>query len=254
MMPSLLDRLKIPVLTVFISLILFFALVKLFGPIPFSVNSINTEKSDMFTVDGTGEAVGKPDTAQFTVGVTKTGSSVDETQSQTNTAVNNVIAALKNQGIEDKDIKTDDYSVNPNIDFSTGSQRTNGYTVSTNVTVKVKDSNKANAALDAATKNGANIVNGVSFTVNDDERKELEDKARADAIKEAKDQAAKISKQAGIRLGRVTNIVVNPTTPGPIMYDKAMNAAGETAPRDATQLQPGENKVTVTVTLYYETL
>lgn len=208
----------------------------------------------MFTVDGTGEATGKPDTAQFTVGVTKTGSSVDETQSQTNTAVNKVVAALKAVGIDEKDIKTDDYSVNPNVDFSTGSQRTSGYTVSTNITVKIKDANKANSALDAATKNGANIVNGVSFTLNDDERKKLENQARADAIKDAKDQAAVISKQAGIRLGRVTNIVVNPTTPGPIMYDKAMNAAGQSAPEDTTQLQPGENKVTVTVTLYYETL
>ncbi len=253
-MPSLLDRLKVPVLTVFISLLLFFGFIKLLGPIPFTINSINTEKSDMFTVDGKGEAVGKPDTAQFTVGVTKTGASVEETQSQTNTAVNKVIASLKEQGIEEKDITTDDYSVNPNVDFSTGSQRTNGYTVSTTITVKIKDANKANAALDAATKSGANIVNGISFTVNDEEQKTLEDQARADAIKEAKEQAVKISKQAGIRLGRVTNIVVNPTTPGPIMYDKAMNSAGETAPSDATQLQPGENKITVTVTLYYETL
>jgi len=254
MVPTLLDRLKIPVLTVFISLLLFFVFVKLFGPIPFTVNSINTEKSDMFTVDGTGEATGKPDTAQFTVGVTKTGPAVEDTQSQTNAAVNKVISALKAQGIEDKDIKTDDYSVNPNLDFSTGSQRTNGYTVSTNITVKIKDSDKASAALDAATKNGANIVNGVSFTINDDEREKLEDQARADAIKEAKEQATKISKQAGIRLGRVTNIIVNPTTPGPIMYDKAMNAGGEVARSDATQLQPGENKVTVSVTLFYETL
>lgn len=251
-MPPLKDRLKFPVLVVFISLVLLYAFAKFLGPIPFNVNSINTEKSNMFTVDGTGEATGKPDTAKFTVGVTKTGASVDETQSQTNTAVNKVIAALKTLGINEKDIKTDDYSVNPNIDFSTGSQRVNGYTVSTNITVKLKDANKANSALDTATKNGANIVNGISFILNNDERKNLENLARANAIKDAKEQAAIISKQAGIHLGRVTNIVLNPTTPD--SYDKAMSAAGESTPENTTLLQPGENKVTVTVTLYYETL
>lgn len=252
-MPGLLDRLKVPVLTVLISLILFFAFVKLFGPIPFSVNSITTEKSELFTVDGTGEAVGKPDTAEFTVGVTKTGSTVEDTQTQTNTAVNKVIAALKEQGIDEKDIKTENYNVNPNVDFSSGKQSTTGYTVNTNITVTVQDASKANTALDAATANGANVVNGVSFTLNDDEKKKLEDQARAEAIKKAKEQAVTISQQAGIKLGRVINVTVNPTQPGPIMYDKALSV-GQAAPAAPTQLQPGENKVTVTVTLSYETL
>jgi len=254
-MYSLVDRLKVPVLMVFISLLLFFLFVKVLGPIPFVINSVNTDKSEFFSVDGTGEATGKPDTAQFTVGVTKTGANVEDTQSQTNTAANKIVDALKAQGIDEKDIKTTDYAVNPNVDFSSGRQTTTGYTVSTSITVTVKDASKANAALDAATKNGANIVNGVTFTLNDEERLKLEDQARMEAIKEAKEKASTISKQAGIKLGRVVNIMVNPNTPGPIMYDKVMNAAGgEAAPRDATQLQQGENKVMTTVTLYYETL
>lgn len=252
-MPSLTDRLKVPVLTVLISLALFFAFVKLFGPIPFSINSINTNKSDFFYAEGTGEATGQPDTAQFIVGVTKTAPTVEAAQTQTNTAVNKVIAGLKQQGIAAKDIKTQDYNVNPNIDYSGGSQTTTGYTVSTNITVVVKDASKANAALDTATANGANIVNGVSFTLNDDEKQKLEDEAREKAIKQAKEKAVKISQQAGIRLGKIVNVTINPTEPGPIMYDKALNAGGA-APAAPTELQAGENKVTVTVTLSYETL
>lgn len=250
----LIDRLKVPVLTVFISLVLFFAFVKLVGPIPFSINSVNTDKSDFFYAEGIGEATGKPDTAQFMVGVTKTASTVEAAQTQTNTAVNKVIAALKQQGISDKDIKTQDYTVNPNIDYSSGSQTTTGYTVSTNLSVTVKDTTKANAALDSATANGANIISGVSFTLNDDEREKLEDEARGKAIQQAKGKATRISQQAGIRLGKIINVTINPTEPGPIMYDKATLNAGGGIPSAPTQLQTGENKVKVTVTLSYETL
>jgi hypothetical protein len=38
------------------------------------------------------------------------------------------------------------------------------------------------------------------------------------------------------------------------MYDTKMQAAGRGADSAPTQLQPGENKVSVTVTLSYETL
>ncbi|HVZ59024.1 MAG TPA: SIMPL domain-containing protein [Patescibacteria group bacterium] len=251
-MLSLFERLKVPLITIFFALVLFFVLVKLFGPIPFSVTSVVTNKADLFTVEGTGEASGTPSSATFTVGVTKTGTTVQDTQNETNTAVNQVIAALKKQGIADKDIKTEDYTVTPNVDYTNGKQTPTGYTVSTNITVTLNDASKANAALDSATANGANIVNGVSFTLSDDEKTQLEDQARANAIKQAKNQAEKIAQQSGIRLGRLVNVSVNPTNQ-PVTLDK-MSAAPALGGGAPTQLQPGENKVTLTVTLSYETL
>lgn len=253
-MPSLLDRLKIPTLTVLISLILFFLFVKLFGPIPFSVNSIVTNKADLFTVEGTGEASGVPNTAQFSVGVMKTGATVTATQDEVNTAANKIVTELKKLGIDQKDIKTSDYSVNPNIDYNSGKQTTTGYTVSAMINVSLKDASKANKALDTATANGATTINGVSFVLSDEDKIKLEDMAREEAIRKAKEQAQKISQQAGIRLGRIVNVYVNPSS-GPIIYDKMGLGGG--VPREAsvpTQLQPGENKVTITVSLSYETL
>lgn len=254
-MPSLFERLKVPVLTVLISLVLFFVTVKLFGPIPFAVNSVTTQKTDFFTVEGLGEATGIPDSAQFVVGVNKTATTVEEAQTQVNQAVTKITGALKDLGIAESDIKTTNYSVNPNIDYSLPRQTTAGYTVDATMTVTIKDANKANKALDTATANGANIISGVTFTINDEEKTKLEDQARTLAIKQAKEKAQKISNQAGIKLGRVINISVNGGTPGPVIYDKmALNAGGGTTPEAPTQLQPGENKVSITVTLFYETL
>ena len=117
----------------------------------------------------------------------------------------------------------------------------------------LKDAKKANTALDSATANGANVVNGVSFTLNDDEKMKLEDEARGKAIANAKAQAEKIANQSGIRLGRLINVMVNPTDQGPLPMTKAFDAAAGQAIPDRTELQPGENKVIVNVTLSYET-
>lgn len=252
-MPSLLDRLKVPVLTIIIAILAFFLAAKVFGPIPFTVNSVTTTKSDLFTVDGVGEATGVPDTAQISVGVTKTADTVEDAQNQTNEAINKITAELRKLGVEEKDIKTTNYNVNPIIDYSGGRQTTTGYNVNVTMDVKIKDTKKANQALDTATKNGANIISGVSFVLNDEEQDELEAEARAEAIKNAKKKAQEISNQVGIRLGRIISVSVNPTTP-PIVYDKMAVAESRAAGGAPTDLQPGENRVQVTVSLSYETL
>lgn len=252
-MSSLLSQLKVPVLTVFIALLLFFGFTKLFGPIPFAVNSVTTSKTDLFTVDGTGKATGVPDTAQFSVGVNKQAPTVQQAQDQVNSAVNKISDDLKKLGVAENDIQTTNYSVNPNIDFTSGNQTTTGYTVNATIEVKVKDTNLANKALDAATANGANVVNGVSFGLNDDEQAKLEEQARGEAIKNAKAKAESIARQAGIRLGRIVNVTVNPTSePRPVVEKMSLAQSADTgAP---TQLQQGSNDVNVTVSLSYETL
>lgn len=253
-MSTLLNQLKVPVLTVFIALLLFFGFAKLFGPIPFSVNSVTTNKTEPFTVTGEGKATGVPDTAQFSVGVNKTAATVELAQNQVNTTINKISDELKKLGIEEKDIQTSNYSVNPNIDFTSGKQTTTGYTVDTTMNVKVKDTNLANKALDAATANGANVVNGVSFVLNDDEQQKLEEQARGEAIKNAKEKAQSIAQQAGIRLGRIINVTVNPTAQQPQPVVEKMSFAQSADSGAPTQLQKGSNDVTVTVSLSYETL
>lgn len=250
-MSSVLERLKFPVLLILISILL----LKIFGPIPLALTSTVSNNAEMFTSTGTGEATGTPKTASFSVGVTKTGTTVETTQDQVNTIVAKVTDALKSQGVDEKDIKTEQYSINPNIDYTDSRQATTGYTVSTTITVTLKDSKKANAALDAATKNGANMLNNVSFVLSDEDREKLEDQAREKAIKEAKKKAQKISNQAGISLGKVTGIYES-SPENPMAYDRAVAnmAAGAKEVMAPTQLEAGENKVTVTVTLSYETL
>jgi uncharacterized protein len=229
-----------------------FVFTKLLGPIPFSVNSVTTTKTDLFTVNGTGEVTAIPDTALLTLGVNKQATSVEDAKNQVNQIINKITADIKALGVNVKDIKTTNYSVNPNYDYSGGRQSSNGYTVDANIEIKVSPIDKANNAIDVATKDGATQVGNVQFVLADDEQQKLEDQARSEAIKNAKTKAQSIANAAGLHLGRIVNIQEGAGSPPPLMYAAGADLK-QAAGSEPTQLNPGENKVSVSVTLSYET-
>ncbi len=240
---------KNPLLIILFIFLGFFVYTKLFGPIPFSVNSITTTKANLFNVSGIGEATAIPDTAQFSIGVTRTASIVIDAQAQTNTAANKIIDDLKRLGVEEKNIKTTNYSINPNYDFGRGGQNITDYTVTQTLDVETPI-DTASKTIDTAVADGANIAGGITFTFNDKTKKELENKAREDAVKTAKEKAQSLAKVTGIRLGRIVDVAESGNfepRPFAIQSLKAEQSAD-------TQLAPGENSIKITITLSYETL
>ena len=245
--------LAIPLITVLFIFLCLLAFVKFAGPLPFSVNSISTTKDSLFTVDGKGEVTAVPDTAMLSLGVTKNASTVQSAQDQVNSIINKVTDDLKSLGVDSKDIKTTDYNVNPEYDYNTGDQKLNGYTVDASLEVKVSPIDKANKAIDIATKDGATDVGGVQFVVADDKQKELMNQARKQAIDDAKSKAEVLSRDSGLRLGRIVDVQENPQyNPVPMMAG-AMPKTADSVVQPATQLNPGQNKITVDVILSYET-
>jgi len=226
-----------------------FAYTKLAGPIPFSVNSISTTKTDTFSVTGEGKVNAPPDIALVSVGVQAQAPSVKAVQDQLNKNINAVSAAVKSTGVDAKDIQTSGYNINPMYDYNGGAQRITGYQASTNLTIKVRAIDKANAVIDAATAAGANQVGGISFDVND--KTKAQNDARQKAVADAKFKAENAAKIAGFTLGKIINYSEDfGGAPRPIpMMAKAEVGLGAGAP---TQVEPGTNEVTVTVTLSYQ--
>jgi uncharacterized protein YggE len=250
-----------------------FIYTKLAGPIPFTINSVQTTKNNFFTATGTGEEKATADTAMVSLGVTAHAATADETKSQINEVTNKVVEDLKALGIEEKDIKTTNFSVNedPNaqprvlsappsevpsklgvaIDLPKPQSATS-FTGNQTIEVHATSIELANKAIDVATKDGANSLGAPSFVVNDDRQKQLMKLARKKAITDAKQKAQELADEAGIHLGKIVDI--QESGGGGVRYamdNKAMSASGESAP---TQLNPGENTISVTVTLSYETL
>jgi len=226
-----------------------FAYTKLAGPMPFSVNQISTTKTDTFTVTGEGKVNVTPDIAVVSAGVQTQAATVKLAQDQLNGAINAVSAAVKKAGVTDKDIKTTGYNINPMYDYATRTPRITGYQASSNLKIKVRAIDKANAVIDAATLAGANQVGGISFDV--DDKTKAQNEARTLAVADAKSKAENAAKIAGFSLGKIINYSEDfGGAPRPIpMLAKADVGLDAEAP---TQIEIGSNEITVTVTLSYQ--
>lgn len=247
------SELRTPFFTIFFILIGLFLYTKIAGPIPFSVNSITTTKTDVFSVAGTGKVTVIPDTARVNLGITANRPRVADAQNEANRIINQVTKDLKALGIDEKKIKTINYSVYPNYDYTPGSQRIRDYNVSATLEVTVTPIDKVNDAIDEATADGANTVGNIQFTVDEQKQKELERQARKQAIDEAKKKAGELAADSGITLGRIINVSESPSFEPRSIFDRAvpLAAGGEGEP---TKVEPGETTITTSVTLTYEVL
>lgn len=108
------EQFKTPIVIITLFFAALFLYTTFAGPIQFSVNSVNTNKTDFFTADGTGEESAVPDSATVYLGITSQGTTVTEAQNKANELSDKIIESMKDQGIAEKDIKTTNYSVNPN--------------------------------------------------------------------------------------------------------------------------------------------
>jgi len=242
--------------------IVLFVYIKLAGPIPFFINSVNTTKTDLFSSSGEGQVTAVPDQATIDAGITVQAATVADAQNKVNKTSDKIIQDVKKLGLSDKDIKTTNYSVNPNYSneivpmgapmMGSGQQSITGYTVTQNLEIKVKPLDKANKVVDVSTADGANLVGGINFTFSDALQKSLSKQATQQAVDDAKNNAQTLANASGVRLGKIVNVVQNSNQPRPIMMGAgiASKATDQSAPTNVT---PGENTLTIDVVLYYET-
>lgn len=222
-----------------------------------SVYSRSVVPERTFTVSGEGKIVAVPDIAQLSLGVlTEGGNNLTDLQKENTEKANQVIAFLKEQGVDSKDIKTEYYNISPRyrqipcpvpltslIRPCPESPEIIGYTISQNISVKVRNLEKAGDILAGAVSRGANNVLGPSFTVDDPVK--LQNQAREEAIKQVREKAKSMAKAGGFRVGRLISIQEGSYGP-PIIY--GLEAKGSAGP----SLEPGSQEVVVTVTLSYE--
>jgi len=223
------------------------------GPIPFSVSQTTTEKKSTFDVEAEGKVTAIPDTAEINLGIQVNKPTVEAAQKEANEKINKITNELKKQGIEEKYIKTINYSVYPDYNYRAG-QKIVGYNVNITLKVKVKDFEKINKVVDTATALGANQIGGLSFTIDDEKLEELKMEARKQAIEKAKKKAKEIAKAGGIKIGRLVNISENLSSYPPMPLTAREIGVGGAPEEKQTQIQPGESEISISVILSYETL
>ncbi|MHA6297524.1 SIMPL domain-containing protein [Devosia sp. CAU 1758] len=207
-------------------------------------------------IEGRGEVRAAPDMATINSGVTSQGATAREALDANTAAMSELIATLKQAGIEARDIQTSGFSVNPNYVYSDERDangyslppRINGYQVSNSVTVVVRDLEDLGAILDQSVTVGANTVNGVSFSVADPS--ELLDEARKAAFANARDKAELYAGVAEATLGDLQSISEQQSFDSPQPYP--MYARAEMSAAADVPVESGEMSFAVTVNVSWD--
>jgi uncharacterized protein YggE len=147
-----------------------------------------------------------PDRALIQLGIETNGLTVYEVEQSNSRTMAAIRKALKDQGIEDKDIATDWYVVQP-VYEDYGSLKFKGYRISNTVAVTLRDVSKTNAVVAAALNAGANQVANVEFYVSD--LRTYRDQARQLAVQAAAEKAQALADAAGADVGCVLHIQEN---------------------------------------------
>ena len=196
------------------------------------------------TVTGQGEASAEPDMATLSIGVEVQAKTPGKALADNAERMTAVMGRLKEAGIAEKDLRTSQLGVWPVYSERNQPQRIVGYRASNQLSVIIRDIDRLGGVLDQAVADGANRVNGPSFSVADPEPllAEARDAAVSDAIAKAERYAA----AAGVTLGDVLSIDEaggGVPFPGRQMRAEAMAAS--------TPIAPGESSLSASVTMTF---
>ena len=158
------------------------------------------------TVTGSARVEAVPDLATVTAGVETQGATAAESLRANSAAMEGVLKALDGAKVARADVQTSELSVNPILDNPQdgGAPKVTGFQASNMVTVKVRDVAALGGIIDAVTGAGANRLYGVGFDVSDP--KPVLDKARQEAVADARHKAELFAGAAGVKLGAVLSM------------------------------------------------
>ena len=228
----------------------------LLAPIAIAATLASPALAETITLTGTGTVRAAPDMATITTGVTTQAETAREALDANTDAMAELVAALREAGLEDRDIQTSDFSVNPQYVYS--DQRDDngyslppeiqGYQVSNAVTIVVRDLDALGPVLDQAVSVGANTINGIAFEIADTQ--EIEEQARRRAVADATAKAETYADAAGFTLGAIESISEIDLLQPPMPMYRA--AAMEMASDSAVPVEAGEMSYSVTATIAWE--
>ena len=238
------------------SLALVLAMVGLCGCSPGStvVSGLFSNQQEGIWVTGEGEAMAVPDIVTLRLGIEAQAVTVAEAQPQAAGAMDRVMATLIDNGVAEKDIQTQYFSIRQITKWNRESEEETvvGYRVTNMVTAKIRDVDKVGSIIDAVATSGGDLtrIDSISFSVDDPSA--YYEEAREKAMADAKAKAEQLAKLAGVKLGKPTYISEGIQTL-PYTYPRGMiEEVSAAAP--PTSISPGEMEISLTIQVAYAIL
>jgi hypothetical protein len=156
------------------------------------------------TAQGTAQASGTPDVLTAVFSINASAASATAALTNDNTEVNEAVLALIANAVTKDDIQTTGLTLQPNYTYPrNGVPYISGYGVTNTVTATMHDTAKAGAAIDAVVGANGNAVQINSLGFSFSNPNQVQDQARAAAVRQAVGHARAMAAASGRKLGPV---------------------------------------------------
>jgi uncharacterized protein YggE len=190
------------------------------------------------TVSGDATVQAQPDTAVVTVAVVTQNAGASEAQAENASRTEAVVRAVKAGAGTGAEVKTSGYSLQPQYVYKEGAPPTiTSYIARNAVTVTTGELNRVGAVIDAASRAGANSVDGLAFTLRRDEQARRQ--ALGDATREAVGKARVIAETLGGRVVRIVEVQEAGTVRPVPIYTAEFGRSAATAQSPQTPVESG---------------
>ncbi len=205
------------------------------------------------SVIGNSEASAIPDIVSVYINIETLDKSADDSKNANSDITDKVIRELKYLGFRESEIETIYFNIYEDFSWENGRQESKGYKTVNQLKIKIADNDLIGKVIDASVDSGA-LINGVNFELSSDKENTLKAQVLEKATADARTQAEAIAKGAGKKLGSLVSVSNNAPSYYPyVAYARAegVTADAAEAKRVATQVNPGEIKVSASVQAVY---
>lgn len=184
---------------------------------------LHTTQQRTLILEGRGKVIAPPDQAIITIGFVTENKDAKKAQAQNAVLTNQGLTALKEINIQQEDIQTVSYIIQPIYEFTEGSSILKGYKVQHTFEITVKDLNQVGAVYQAVVTAGANIAENIEFVVSNKDF--YYQQALQLAIKNATEKASSIGQLLGVSMNSVPiKVTENSTVISPRDYTLSFSA------------------------------
>ena len=206
--------------------------------------------AETITVTGTADSQERPQVAKFTAGATAASINKQEAIDRVNQQVQQTIDRVKEFGVAQEDIKTQNLSVYQEQEsfFENGAQRTRPgqWRVDNTIEITLRDITRASDLVTVLNQGELTNVYGPNFML--DDTSQADNELLKQAVDDARAKADLLAKASGRRVAKVLSITEgganNPVYP---MMERAMGLGG-----GGTPIEPGTQQVSQSVTVVFE--
>lgn len=201
-------------------------------------------------VVGTAEVKVVPDRAVIDIGVEKQDPRASIAKHAEDAAARRILAALRENGIDEKDIQTTFLSLQPQS-YTRKGVRISYFVAAQTMTITVRDLTKLDTMLEALIKAGGNRIDSIAYETSD--LRKYRDQARSEAVKAAREKAGALAKALGQDIGKAQSIEEVPDYG--FSAGLLANTSFENSSRDkvaAPSIAAGQKTISASVTVSFE--